>query len=324
MKQSIKIIALSCFLVLIFAAGSMAIAQELRVGTWKTPQTIQPFFYERFMEPPGKVAVFPFTNPADQKTALLAGSLEMCGTTLVHAIQSASMGQPVVVVAALCNKASALVVKRDGPVGRVADLRGRKIGYVPGTMHEILLREALSREGISPEKDVTLTRVDFFDMGTALAAGNIDAFLSGEPLPTVTVERGYGRILAYPYFGESIGTVNAALLVTRGSLEDKPETVRRLVAAHARATRYLNENPDEWLRKASDFGTEVPVLQKALANIELAWQMDEPYVRRARSLGERMRALGVIQRQPDYDQLFDLSFVRAAAAELARTDPRRH
>jgi NitT/TauT family transport system substrate-binding protein len=168
-----------------------------------------------------------------------------------------------------------------------------------------------------------LTRVDFFDMGTALAAGNIDAFLSGEPLPTVTVERGYGRILAYPYFDEFIGTINAAMLVTRGDLKDKPETVRRLVVAHARATRYLSENPDEWLRKASDFGTEVPVLEKALANIELAWQMDELYVQRARSLGEHMRALGVIQRQPDYDQLFDLSFVRAAAAELARTDPRR-
>ena len=60
--------------------------------------------------------VFPFTNPADQKTALLAGSLDMTGTTLAHAIQSAVMGQPVVVVAALCNKCSALVVRKDGPV----------------------------------------------------------------------------------------------------------------------------------------------------------------------------------------------------------------
>ena len=323
MRQYFGIIALSCILSLLSGVGGRVAAQDLRVGTWKTPQTIQPFFYERFIQPPGKVTVFPFTNPADQKTALLAGSLEMCGTTLVHAIQSAAIGQPVVVVAALCNKASALVVKRDGPVGRVADLRGRRIGYVPGTMHELLLREALSREGISPEKDVTLTRVDFFDMGTALAAGNIDAFLSGEPLPTVTVEKGYGRILAYPYFDDSIGTVNAALLVTRGSLKDKPDMVRRLVLAHARATRHLNEHPDEWLRKASEFGTEISVLEKALPNMELAWEMDETFVRRARNLGERMQALGAIDRQPDYEQLFDLSFVRAAAVELARTEPWR-
>jgi len=42
-----------------------------------------------------------FTNNSSQKTALLAGSLDMCGTTLAHAIHSASRGQPIVVVAAL-------------------------------------------------------------------------------------------------------------------------------------------------------------------------------------------------------------------------------
>ena len=126
--------------------------------------------------------MFSFTNPADQKTALLAGSLDMCGTTLAHAIHSASKGEPVVLVAALCNKCSALVVKTDGPINSIADLKGKTIGYVPGTMHEILLREALTRNGLSPLKDVKLTRVDFFDMGLALASGGIDAFLSGEQI----------------------------------------------------------------------------------------------------------------------------------------------
>ena len=173
-------------------------------------------------------ALFAFTNPADQKTALLAGSLDMCGTTLAHAIHSASMGQPVVVVAALCNKCSALVVKKDGPIQTVADLKGKRIGYVPGTMHEILLRETLTRHGLSPEKDVPLIRVDFFDMGLALARGGIDAFLSGEPFPTLAVHEGYGRILAYPYYDESVGTINAGMLVTREMIEKHPEPVYEL------------------------------------------------------------------------------------------------
>ena len=110
-------------------------AEGFRVGTWKTAQTIAPFFYQDYL--PGGAEVLSFTNPADQKTALLAGSLEMCGTTLAHAIHSASQGQPVVLVAALCNKCSALVVAKDGPVKSVADLKGRRIGYVPGTNEEI-------------------------------------------------------------------------------------------------------------------------------------------------------------------------------------------
>ena len=288
---------------------SFLTAAELRVGTWKTAQTIQPFFYSQFMTRDQKASVFPFTNPADQKTALLAGSLDMCGTTLAHAIHSASRGQPIVLVAALCNKCSALVVKKGGPVKGVKDLAGKKIGYVPGTMHEILLRETLSREGLSPDRDVSLTRVDFFDMGMALARGGIDAFLSGEPFPTLAVEKGYGKILSYPYYGESVGTINAGMLVRQKTIRENPELVYQLVLAHARATRYLNDNPEEWLKKASTFGTPMAILKKAAPNMELAWDLDAAFIEKTKVLGRRMEALGVIERQPDYDTLFDLGFV---------------
>ncbi len=285
-----------------------------RVGTWKTPQTIQPFFYDQFL--PQKIEIFSFTNPADQKTALLAGSLDMCGTTLAHAIHSASRGQPVVVVAALCNKCSALVVKNDGPIQSIEQLKGRRIGYVPGTMHEILLRETLTRANLSPEKDAYLTRVDFFDMGLALARGGIDAFLSGEPFPALAVHEGYGRILEYPYYDDSVGTINAGMLVTRENIWKNPDKILQLVKAHAMATQFLQEHQDLWLDRAAGFGTDRIVLEKAKHNMELAWKMDNHFVERAKALGARMEALKVIERQPDYDKLFDLRFVRKVKTEM--------
>ena len=300
-------------------APGVARTQEVTVGTWKTAQTIQPFFYQDFFPAGRPVKVFSFTNPADQKVALLAGSLQMCGTTLAHAIHSASRGEPVVVVASLCNKCSALVVRKGGPVKTVKDLAGRRIAYVPGTMHEILLRETLTRNGLSPEKDVRLLRVDFFDMGLALARGSVDAFLSGEPFPTLAVVEGYGEVLSYPYYGESIGTINAGMLVRRETIEKDPDLVYQLVLAHAQATKYLKEHPDEWLKRASQFGTRLEVLRKAAGNMELAWEMDRAFVAKARALGQRMKSLGVIDRQPDYQTLFDLSFVERAKKNLKGT-----
>ncbi|MFO7754145.1 MAG: ABC transporter substrate-binding protein [Desulfobacteraceae bacterium] len=300
---------------LLFRPGANGTCQSFRVGTWKTAQTIQPFFYESFTPEEMTGRVLPFTNPADQKMALLAGSLDMCGTTLAHAIHSAAKGQPVVLVAALCNRCSALVVKADGPVTQVADLEGKRVGYVPGTMHEILLRETLVKNGLSPEKDVALVRVDFFDMGLALAKGDIHAFLSGEPFPALAVSRGIGRILSYPYYGDSIGTINAGMLVRRDTIRNDPELVYNLVAAHAGATEYLDANPDKWLKRASSFGTPVQVLRKAAGNMELAWEMDEAFIQRVKALGDRMESLGMIRRQPDYDALFDLSFVQRVKKE---------
>ena len=183
-------------------------------------------------------------------------------------------------------------------------------------MHEILLREVLTRNGLSPDKDVHMTRVDFFDMGTALARGGIDAFLSGEPFPTISVVQGYGKILSYPYYGESIGAINAGMLVRQETIRKKPHRVRELISAHARATEYLRDNKDVWLRKATEFGTPPEILRKAEPNMELAWKMDASFVEKARALGERMQALGVIDRQPDYEKLFNLSFVKKLMAHM--------
>ena len=217
----------------------------------------------------------------------------------------------VVVVAALCNKCSALVVKNDAKVATGIDLKGKKIGYVPGTMHEILLRETLSRNGLYPDKDVTLIRVDFFDMNLALAGDGIDAYLSGEPFPSQAVDQGIGRILAHPYYDRSVGTINAGMLVTRKMIEKDPARVAALVKAHVLSTRYLAENQPIWLNKAAEFGTALPVLEKAASNIELSWDMDADFIRNVQALGERMQSLGIIQKQPDYSVLIDLSFVQA-------------
>lgn len=301
---------LLCIFILIFEGNiSHVIADDYRVGTWKTAQTIQPFFYEEYLNAGDRVSVFPFTNPADQKTALLAGSLDMCGTTITHAIHSASRGEPVVVVAALCNKCSALVVQLQGKIRSVADLRNKKIGYIPGTMHEVLLRETLARNGLSSTRDVLLMRVDFFDMGLALARGNIDAFLSGEPFPTRAVIEKYGRILSYPYFGETIGTINAGMLVLRDTIKKHPHRVEALVSAHAKATKYLMSHRGTWLERASQFGTQKEILEMAASNMEIAWYMDDSFIRKTRSLGKRMKDLGMIEREPDYNIMIDLTFV---------------
>ena len=286
-------------------------SEKVTVGTWKTAQTITPYFYDEFM--PESVEVLPFTNPGDQKTALLAGSLDMCGTTLVTAITTASKGEPVKIVTSLCNKCSALVVDKDSGIQSEADLKGKRIAYVPGTMHHALLLEVLKRNGINPDTDVELKRIDFFDMGQALVNGDIDAFLSGEPYPSQAVQEGYGRILSYPYFDDSVGTINAAMIVTEDTIKNKPEMVQDLVNAHVDATRMLNEDREKWLNKSAEFGTDKALLEISADNIELCSDIDDTFIQNTRNLADRMKELGMIDTVPDIDAIFDLSFLEQAA-----------
>ena len=148
-------------------------------------------------------------------------------------------------------------------------------------------------------------------MGLALARGGIDAFLSGEPFPTLAVHQGYGRILAYPYYDDTVGTINAGMLVTRIPSSRTPELVHRLVKAHAQATDTCRTTPINGSQRAATFGTPLDILTESRRRI-WSWpgHMDEAFVAKTKALGERMQALKVIDRQPDYDTLFDLRFVQ--------------
>lgn len=287
------------------------------VGTWKTAQTLTPYFYEECLPAGSTVEVKPFTNPGDQKTALLAGSLDMTGTTIPMAITAAAAGEPIKVVASLCNKCSALVVGEDSDIRSPRDLKGKTIAYVPGTMHHVLLLEVLHRAGLDPDQDVTLVRIDFFDMGQALAGGQIDAFLSGEPYPSQAVKNGYGRVLSYPYFDDSIGTINAGMIVTEETITKNPNLVQALVTGHMKAAQYMTRNQDAWLDRAASLGTDRDLLDISAENIEICWDIDEVYLENTRNLAQQMLELGLIDHIPDIDAMFDLSFLEAAKAELS-------
>lgn len=282
------------------------------VGSWQTAQTIQPFFYGEYLEDGYQVEVLPFTNPGDQKTALLAGELDMTGTTMVTAIAAAEKGEPIRIVAGLCNKCSALVVKKDSGIKKTEDLKGKRIACVPGTMHHALLLEALQRAGLDAGEDVELLQIDFFDMGQALREGSIDAFLSGEPYPSEALLDGYGEILEYPYFDDSIGTINAAMIVREETIQKEPEKVQALVNAHVKATRALQEEEQKWLDAAFEFGTSEEVMEIAKDNIELGWDIDQNFITHTKALAEKMKELGIIREVPDVDAMFDLSFLEKA------------
>ena len=208
------------------------------------------------------------------------------------------------------------MVRKNGGISNVSELKDKKIGYVPGTMHEILLRETLTKAGLDPRKDVILMRIDFFDMGTALSRGDIDAYLSGEPLPTQAKRQGYGEVLAYPYYGESIGDINSGMIMRRDFIKKNPEQAMRMVRAHKLVSDALMKDREKWLSSSvAILGVDIDVLRDAANNMELAWDMDDSFMMRLKALGQRMLELGMISREPDYDKLVDRRFVDALRHE---------
>jgi len=93
-----------------------------------------------------------------------------------------------VAIAGLYDDYLQLVVPADTNIGRVADLRGRRVSTgSAGSGTEIIAARILATAGIDPDRDIERQRLSVEASADALSAGEIDAFFFSGGLPTPAV-----------------------------------------------------------------------------------------------------------------------------------------
>lgn len=283
--------------------------RTVRVGVLRQPHLAHTLFYAPYLPANVALETVPFANSTEIKNAVVGGDLQLGVTGITAAMQGAANGEPVVVVAAAADGGSAVVSAPDSGITSVRELRGRRIGFVPGSAQDILLRLTLTGAGMNPATDVELVNVQFADMAAALARGDIDAFSGAEVGPSDALVKG-AKLVAHPY-DTPMGKINIALVANEALISGDPDLVRAMVEVHARATDYMAAHAERWAAEVeSAYGYSPESLAIALPNIALRWRMDQSYVDQVAVLGQQQVALGQIDREPDYARFVDMSFVR--------------
>ena len=138
---------------------------------------------------------------------------------------------------------NALVTLADGPVDRVADLAGRKVGFSVGGFEDALLGAMLGHHGLSLD-DVELVNVNFA-LSPALLSGQVDAVIGAFrnfELNQLALEGRPGRAF-YPE-EEGVPSYDELIFIAnKGSLDD-PRLPRFIDAVEA-GTLYLLNHPEE-------------------------------------------------------------------------------
>jgi len=134
------------------------------------------------------------------------------------------------------------VVRKDSPIKTIADLRGKKMGYIgPQSATEVASRLVMQRHGLAAS-------VQFVPTGgqggaeTALDSGAVDAIPLSDPVLTQTA--GKYRVLfrvtdELPNFTNGVGVVKTAYA------KSNPDELRRLLAARKEAVDFIYAHPDE-------------------------------------------------------------------------------
>lgn len=178
--------------------------------------------------------------------SLLSGAVDVTYVGPSPAINAFARtgGEDVRIVAGSADGGASLVVDPKKNIKKPSDFKGKRIGTPQlGNTQDVACRAWLAENGMN----VTLTGGDAFVIATPnpeqlqlFRSGSLDAVWTVEPWVTRLVDEAGGKI-----YLQQNDTVTTVLVAGQKILKERPEFIKKLVAAHEELTRWINENPQE-------------------------------------------------------------------------------
>ena len=126
------------------------------------------------------VAIEIIQGDPEREAALVSGKTDGIGMTIDNLVLLRDKGIPVKAIYKYdgSNGADGILAKKE--ITSVADLRGKNVGWAPGTTSHFLLTQVLKDAGLTT-KDLVHAAMSSDDAGAAFAAGRLDAAVTWEP-----------------------------------------------------------------------------------------------------------------------------------------------
>jgi sulfonate transport system substrate-binding protein len=169
---------------------------------------------------------------------LSAGSIDFGSTAGSAALVSKINGNPIKSIYVYSRPEwTALVTRKDSPITKVSELKGKRVAVTRGTDPHIFLVRALLDNGLT-EKDITPVLLQHPDGKTALIRGDVDAWAGLDPMMAqAEVEDG-----AKLFFRKAEANTWGVLNVREEFLKDHPDLVRRVLAVYEAARKHSLAN----------------------------------------------------------------------------------
>ena len=198
------------------------------------------FFTEEGLE----LEVVAPADPSDPPKLVAAGQADLAITYQPQLHLQVHEGLPLKRIGTLiATPLNCLMVKADGPVQQIADLKGKKIGYSVSGVEDALISAMLKNAGLTLD-DVEMINVNW-SLSPALIAGQVDATIGAYrnfELTQMRLEGAEGRCFfveeqGVPTYDELIFVANPATMDADAS--------RRFLHAVERGAQYMVNHPDE-------------------------------------------------------------------------------
>lgn len=156
--------------------------------------------------------------------------------------------------------AEALVVPKDSPIKKVAELKGKKIAVAKGSNANYLLVKLLENAGLK-YSDVEVSYLVPADARAAFESGRVDAWAIWDPFLAAAEKQLNARVLAD---GKGAVANHQFYLSSRAFAEKYPEIVKILIEEVDKIDQWGKQNPKEVAKfLAPQIGIDLPIVELA-------------------------------------------------------------
>jgi sulfonate transport system substrate-binding protein len=246
---------------------------------------------------------------------LNAGSIDFGSTAGSAALLGRINGNPIKSIYVFSRPEwTALVTRKDTPIEKIADLKGRRVAVTRGTDPHIFLVRALLSVGMT-EQDISEVLLQHPDGKTALIRGDVDAWAGLDPMMAAAQVEDGARLFYRNKDANTYGILNSS----ENFLGKYPDLTKRVLSVYEQARKYCLANYDD--EKAAFIA--VTKLPEAVVDIQLKERTDLTFSRigpqqrdTILQAGIALQKAGVIAANVDVkkslDDLVDDRFVAAS------------
>ncbi|MBI4784342.1 MAG: sulfonate ABC transporter substrate-binding protein [Oscillatoriophycideae cyanobacterium NC_groundwater_1537_Pr4_S-0.65um_50_18] len=194
--------------------------------------------------------------------AMNAGSIDFGYTGEAPPIFAQAAGTPVRYVAydPWSPKAEAIVVPKDSPIQKVADLEGKKLAFAKGSNTNYLAVKVLESSGLKLT-DVEVVHLAPADARAAFEGRSIDAWAIWDPYLSVAEEKANARIIRD---ATGLAPNRGYYLAAQSFIEKNPDALKTVLAEVTKVSDWAKQNPTEVAKFLSPaLGIDAVVLEKA-------------------------------------------------------------
>ncbi|WP_371928789.1 ABC transporter substrate-binding protein [Methylomonas aurea] len=180
------------------------------------------------------------------KTALQAvvdGKADFATVAETPLMFSILRGEPVTAIANIVTSSSnhAIVARRDTGIAKLADLKGKRVGFTPGTTSEFFLDSILTASGLT-RPEIEPVAIDPEDMQQSLERKRVDAVCTWN-YPLIQIRRQLGADVAV-FYDRDIYTETFNVAAQKAFIENNADTAERVLRALLKAEAFVADKPE--------------------------------------------------------------------------------